>query len=172
MKSGNKTTYLAEAALIAALYVGLTFLSSVFGLAYGGVQFRISEALTLLPALFPAAVPGLTLGCIIANLTSPFGVVDIVVGASATLLAALVSRALRGMRVHGIPLLSALPPVIFNAVFVGAEITFFLPDGASLTGFLLSAGGVALGEAVVCLALGLPLTVTLERRLPQELFKK
>ena len=82
----NTTRYLTQAAVIAALYVVLTYVSSAVGLAYGGVQFRLSEALTILPAFTPAAIPGLTIGCVLGNLGSPMGIVDIVCGAGATLL--------------------------------------------------------------------------------------
>jgi len=160
----SRTIFLVTSALIAALYAGLTYLSALFGIAYGPVQFRISEALTILPVLTPAAIPGLTIGCLIGNLGSPYGIVDILCGTLATAIAAVFTRMCRRVRFKSIPFLSPLAPVIFNALIVGAEITFFLPGGASFTGFLLSAGWVALGELVVCYALGLPLGIALERK--------
>jgi len=159
----NRTIYLVTGALIAALYAGLTYFSAVLGLAYGPVQFRISEALTILPILTPAAVPGLIVGCFIGNLGSPWGLVDILCGTAATALAAVATRMLRGVRYKNIPWLAPLAPVVCNALIVGAEITYFLPGGASFTGFLISAGWVALGELVVCYALGLPLGLVLEK---------
>ena len=84
-----------EAGLIGALYAVLTYVSSMMGLAYGEVQFRISEALTILPVFTPAAIPGLVIGCIIANIGSPFGMVDIVCGTLATFAAAGFSYAVR-----------------------------------------------------------------------------
>lgn len=71
----RKIHFLVEAGLIGALYAVLTYVSSMMGLAYGEVQFRISEALTILPVFTPAAIPGLVIGCIIANIGSPFGMV-------------------------------------------------------------------------------------------------
>ena len=68
MKRRNPTRYLVQAGMIAALYVALTYLSNALGLAYGMVQFRLSEALCILPLFTPAAVPGLAVGCIVGNL--------------------------------------------------------------------------------------------------------
>ena len=70
MKKGN-LSYLAQAGMIAAIYAALTYLAMVFNLAYGSIQFRFSEALTILPIFTPAAVPGLAIGCLIGNLASP-----------------------------------------------------------------------------------------------------
>lgn len=159
MKRSSKTNpirFLTESAVIAALYAALTFAAGALNLAYGPVQFRFSEALTILPVFTPAAVPGLLIGCVIGNITSPFGWVDIVCGASATLIAAVCTRALRKVRLHGIPLLAPLPPVLFNALIVGAEITLLAP-GATLAAFLYAAFTVGLGQLVVCYGLGLPL---------------
>ncbi len=163
-KRQKQLKYLAECAIIAALYAAATYLSAVIGLAYGPIQFRISEALCILSALTPAAIPGLTVGCIIGNLTSPMGIWDIVFGAVATLLAAICGRALRNIRIKDIPWLSAVMPVIFNAVIVGAEITILMPsDEAGFTAFLISALQVGAGELVVCIALGIPLFSALKR---------
>ena len=91
----NKLTRrMVEGAMIAALYVALTYFSRLLGLADGAVQFRLSELLTVLPAFTPAAIPGLTIGCLIANLGSPYGIADIISGTLATFLAALCTRCL------------------------------------------------------------------------------
>ena len=84
----SRTMFVVTSALIAAIYAGFTYFSAIWGLAYGPVQFRISEALTILPILTPAAVPGLIVGCFIGNLGSPYGIVDILCGTLATALAA------------------------------------------------------------------------------------
>ncbi len=159
MKNRNKQAImLSQGAMIAAVYAAATYLSSVFGLAYGNVQFRFSEALTILSVFTPAAVPGLTLGCVIGNLTSPMGIWDILFGSAATLLAAVTARKLRNVTVKGFPLFSLLMPVIFNALIVGAEITFLLIESdATLPLFLISALEVGAGELAVCLAGGIPL---------------
>ena len=80
MNTSKKVRFLALGAVIAALYAVLTYVAAAVNLAYGPVQFRFSEALTVLPVFTPAAIPGLTLGCVIANLGSPLGVVDWVFG--------------------------------------------------------------------------------------------
>ncbi len=149
---------LVHGAMIAAIYAAATYLSAVFGIAYGNIQFRLSEALTILSVFTPAAVPGLTVGCIIGNLSSPMGIWDIVFGSAATLLAAITARMLRKITFRGIPFLSLLMPVIFNALIVGAEITFlFNEGGASPAIFAISVLEVGAGELAVCLAGGIPL---------------
>lgn len=154
----KKIINLVHGAMIAAIYAAATYFSSVFGIAYGPVQFRFSEALTVLSVLTPAAIPGLTIGCIIGNLASPFGIWDIVFGSLATLLAAITARALRNIRIKTLPLLSIIMPVIFNAIIVGAEIVFLLPGSdASLSAFAVTALEVGAGELVVCLVGGIPL---------------
>lgn len=150
----KKTVFLTKAAVIAALYTVLTLISAVFGLAYGGVQFRVSEALCVLPLFSPAAVPGLTAGCIIANIFSSVTPLDTVIGSAASFLAAVCTRKLRHITVRGIPVLSLLCPVIFNAVFIGAEIAFVSGETSFLTVFLLQGLSVAAGEAAVIFTLG------------------
>ena len=154
------TKYLTRAAIIAALYVVLTYLAGLMNLAYGPVQFRFSEALTVLPFLFPEAIPGLFVGCIVSNLISPYGVLDLVVGSAATLLAA-VWTAKCGKRWF-----APMPPVIANAVLVGAMIAWYEAGfGAGfLAAFVYNAATVGLGELVVCYVLGLPLLKILEDR--------
>lgn len=145
--------------------MALTYFSSVFALAYGPIQFRLSEALTLLPFYFPAAIPGLVVGCFLANLGSPYGLVDLIFGSLASLLAALATGALGRLkdRWPAALFLAPLPVIFINAFIIGAEITFFLPQAASLKGFFISASQVALGQAVVVFSLGLPLTLALSR---------
>lgn len=86
MKTENKVRFLALSAVIAALYAVLTYAAAAVNLAYGPFQFRFSEALTVLPAFTPAAIPGLAVGCLLSNLASPLGIVDWVFGTLATLL--------------------------------------------------------------------------------------
>ncbi len=166
----NKLTRrMVEGAMIAALYVALTYFSRLLGLADGAVQFRLSELLTVLPAFTPAAVPGLTIGCLIANLGSPYGIADIISGTAATFLAALCTRALRRVRLRGLPVLAPLPPVLFNGVIVGAVVTIMneaghlVPSAFTLPVFAATALTVALGELAVCAVGGYPLMLLLER---------
>ena len=154
-RSSDKTVYyVVEAAMIAALYVVLTMIANMLNLAYGEMQFRISEVLCVLPVFTPAAIPGLTVGCILANIISPMGWMDMVFGSAATLLAALCSYALRKLTVKGLPVLSLLPPILFNAVFIGFEIWWFSDRVASA--FFMGALWVGLGEAGVLFILGVP----------------
>ncbi|MEG0978524.1 MAG: QueT transporter family protein [Oscillospiraceae bacterium] len=155
MKNISKHTYfIVQSGIIAALYAGLTYLSGLLMLSYGAVQFRFSEALTILPIFTPAAIPGLAIGCFLGNLGSPFGIVDIVCGTLATLLAALCSRAVRNVKIKGFPVLAPLMPVVFNALIIGAEIASFSAKGTRWTVFLISALEVGLGEIVVCYIFG------------------
>lgn len=162
-KSRERINYIITGALIAALYVGLTFLSNIFNLAFGPVQFRVSEVLTILPVFTSAAIPGVAVGCFIANIAS-FNPFDMIFGTSATLAAALLTYLFRNIKFKGIPLLSMLPPVIINALVIGLEIAiFFLPKGNLLWGFVISALQVGLGELVICVGLGIPFYLVTEK---------
>ncbi len=151
---------LTRAGVIAAAYVALSLISTSLGIAFGPVQFRVSEALCVLPFLFPEAVGGLFAGCLVVNILSPYGPLDLVVGSLATLLAALVTRRCRKR------ILAPLPPALFNGVMVGALISFYEVGftDAFAAAFAINFASVALGEAVVCFALGLPLLAALEKR--------
>lgn len=164
--SNSKTLsrYIVTAALIAAAYAALTYLSAALGIAYGNIQFRLSEALNVLAAFTPAAIPGLTLGCLLGNITSPFGIVDILVGTVATLLSAVCIRMMSRSLGKATPYLAILPPTLFNAVLVGLEITYFLPEGVTLAAFAVFAAEVAIGEIAVCGALGVPLYYALKSK--------
>lgn len=142
---------LAIGGLIAALYAVLTVTLAPF--SYGPVQFRVSEGLTLLPFFLPEAVPGLFLGCVIANFFGGYGMVDMAVGSAATLLAAFLSRRMPTL------FLAALPPVLVNMVMIGAMLHFLVG-----VPFLATSFYVALGEAGACFLAGLPLMRALERQ--------
>lgn len=162
--NNKKIMYLVQGAMIAAVYAAATYASALLGIAYGPIQFRFSEALTVLAVFSPSAVPGLTIGCILGNLSSPFGIWDIVFGSLATLLAALSARKLRKITFKGLPILSIIMPVIFNALIVGAEITLLMPTGeASFSAFAVAALEVGAGELAVCLAGGIPLFYALKK---------
>ena len=145
------TRQMATAGIIAGIYAGLTLVLPIP--QYHGVQLRVAEAMTLLPFLFPEAIPGLAVGCFLANLLgSPF-VLDWIFGTLATLLAALWTRKMPNKW------LAALPPVICNAVIVGAVIVYSAIAGAGAfwPAFSLNALTVGLGELIACYALGIPL---------------
>lgn len=160
----NRTVSLAQSALIAAIYAAATYLSAVFGIAYGGIQFRLSEALMIFSVFSPAAIPGLAVGCILGNIASPMGIWDIVFGSFATLLSALSSRKLRNIRIRNLPLLSLLMPVIFNGIIIGAELTLLIPDSKSgMALFIINSLEVMAGELTVCLAGGIPVYYAIEK---------
>jgi uncharacterized membrane protein len=145
--------------MVAALYTVMSYFSSIFGLTFGAIQFRFAEALTVLPFLFPATVPGLFVGCLVTNLLSPYGLLDIVVGSAATLLAALWTSKVKSKW------LAPLPPVLCNTVLVGFTIawtetgfTAALPAAWAYNGLT-----VGLGELGACYVLGLLLLSLLPR---------
>ena len=163
-----RTRRLALAAVVAAAYCAVTVLLQP--ISYGAVQFRVSEVLCILPWFAPCTAQGLFLGCILANL--PTGnVFDIVFGSLATLGAALCTAAIgRKNRSLSGSVLACLMPVLFNAVIVGAVLTWayeirMAADSAVLS-YALNAAFVGFGELVVLFVLGLPLM----RWLPKQKF--
>ena len=109
----EQTREIAFGGMIAALYVVLTFVAQAFGLASGAIQVRFSEALCLLPCLTPAAVPGLTVGCVLANLLTGCAPWDVVFGSLATLIGAIGTRMMKDK-----PMFSWIPPVLSNTIIV------------------------------------------------------
>ena len=166
MKKKKQVLWLTQAAVIAALYAALTVAQSLIapGTASMAVQFRVSEAMTLLCCIKPAAIPGLTLGCFLANFLFMDALpVDMILGSLATLLAGLAMYALRNVWWKKLPLLAALMPALFNGVIIGLEIEIFFIEGPfHFTSFLVQGGLVALGELGVCFTLGLLLYKTLD----------
>lgn len=142
---------LVLSAAIAAVYAVLTYVLAP--ISYGAVQFRVAEALTLLPILLPQAIPGLFVGCLLANLLGGYGAADIIFGSLATLIAALLTYRLRKNRY-----VAALPPVVVNAVIVG--IMLHVVAGFELWSTM---GYVALGQAGAVYILGLPLLKAIEK---------
>lgn len=170
----NNAKKLTQAAMIAGLYAVVTF--ATFFMSFGAVQYRVSEALTILPVFTASAVPGLSIGCALANLigffmgVNPAGGLDAIFGTSATLIAALITYAIGKSQKRWVRYVFApLPPVIANAVIVGLEICIFFEGSFTWELFLINAALVGLGELVVCYVLGLPLMYVLERN---DLYKK
>lgn len=151
----TKLKGMAVAAVIAALYFALTVMPGLSALAYGSVQFRVSEALCVLPLFTPWAIPGLTIGCVLANIMSPMPI-DLIIGPAASLLAALVIYLLRKHK--GLALLA---PAVFNGILVGWILTMGT-GGFQL--FAVNFAGVAFGELVVCYVLGYPLAMLIEKK--------
>jgi len=167
------TRKLVAAAVIGALYAALTM--ALAPISYGMVQFRVSEALCILPFFFPASAVGLAVGCVIANILGPgAGLLDIIFGSLATLIAGICTAAI-GIRTKktgevswGACIAACAMPIIFNALIVGAVLTTYLSKG-----FILCATWVGLGEAVVMFALGLPaMRYFLKSKVFGELFGK
>lgn len=169
----NKTTedkmkyvlFLAYSAIIAAAYAVLTIIFAP--ISYGPIQLRLSEALTILPYFTSAAIPGLTIGCFIANLwgflSGTAFITDVFFGTIATLLSAVFTFSLRKLK-YG-KFLAPLPPVIFNALIVGAVIAYATTANihAFYTAFLYYALTIGLGELLACYILGLPLLFVIEK---------
>lgn len=151
-----KPRQLAEGALIAAVYALLTIL--VAPISSGLVQCRVSEALCVLPYFTSAAVPGLFIGCLLANLLTGALPYDVIFGSLATLLAAAMTY---GVRRYRLPKgLAPLPSVVANALIVGALLTYAYGVGVP---YWTSALYVAAGQAIVCYALGMPLLLLLSK---------
>lgn len=163
----KSTMYIVQGAVIAALYAALTTAQAMLlpGTTSEAIQFRIAEVLTILAFFTPVAIPGLTLGCVLANLIGGFGPIDMVFGSLATLLAVSSMWLLRNVCIKDIPFIGLLMPALFNGIIVGLEITFLYPpkDMAFLISFLITGGCVALGELVVLYVLGIPLTLTFKK---------
>lgn len=147
---------LTQAAMIAALYVVLTFIANAFGLANYSVQVRFSEALTILPFFTPAAIPGLFIGCLISNILTGCAIPDIIFGSLATLIAAFGTWKLRGI---GNVFLSPLPPILANTIIV----PFVLRYAYGIRPLWLSFLTVGAGEIISCGILGLLLAFTLNK---------
>lgn len=161
----ESTRRVAWAAVAGAAYAALTML--LYPISYGMLQFRISEALCVLPFFDPVFVPGLFVGCLIANLISASGPLDVVFGSLATLLAALGMAACgRRSRSLGSCALGCAFPVVVNGIVVGAVLaaTVAAEQESFVAAWLLCGGEVALGEAVVMYAVGLPLARLMQRK--------
>ena len=150
--------FVTQAAVIAAMYVVLTFVSSSMGLASGEIQIRLSEMLVILPAFTPAAIPGLILGCLLSNLLTGCTVIDIVFGSLATLIAAVLSYQLRN---HKYPLLVTVPPVVANMIVVPFILKFSYGVPLPIPVMMATVG---IGEVISCMVLGSVLYFALDKR--------
>ncbi len=168
MNTTKKINRLVVSAVIAALYVALTYAQEflVPGSGTMAVQFRLSEALTVLSLFTSAAVPGLTVGCFIANFTAMGALpMDIVIGTVASFFACFTMHKTRNITFKGLPVLSLLMPALFNGVIIGAEIELFFIEGPfNFLSFLTQGGLVALGELVVLFTLGLMLVKIIKNK--------
>ena len=153
--------FLSQAGLIAAIYTALCLVLHPISFGFGGIELRVSEALTLLPVLMPSAVPGLFIGCLLANIMGGATLLDVVFGSLTTLAAALLTRKYREK-----PLLAAFWPVILNALVIGALLRYAYGLAMPLWLCMLSIGA---GQAVACYAIGLPV-MKMMNRIPEKYF--
>lgn len=146
----NKVLFLTQAAMIAALYVVLTYISNAFGLASGAVQIRLSEMLCILPFFTPAAIPGLGIGCFLSNLLTGCAPLDIVFGTAATLIGAMLAYCVRKM-----PYLVPIPNIVSNTVIVPWVLRFAydIPDAIPYLMFTVGIGEVIAGGVLGILLL-------------------
>ncbi len=158
MKTG-KIKYLTTSALISALYVALTFLCNLLGLASGAVQLRLSEALCVLPFFIPSAVPGLFIGCLIANLVTASALWDVIFGSLATLIGAFFASKIKNKW------LVPIPTVIANTVVVPLVVLFCYTakEAWSVQTYLITAVGVFAGEVISAYILGVVLLFALDK---------
>lgn len=153
MKKTN-TAFLSQAAMIAAVYVVLTYVFAPF--SFGEIQVRVAEALTILPLFTPAAVPGLFIGCLTGNILGGAILPDIIFGSTATLLGALLTYQLFRDR----PLLAPLPPIIANTLIVPFVLRFGYGIALPIPFMMLTVG---IGEVLSCGVLGLALYFALRK---------
>ena len=167
MKRKTNTRALVTSALVAAIYCALTLALSF--ISFGNMQFRVAEALTLLPVISPHAIVGVTLGCALSNAIGYFmganilGAMDILFGTSATLIAAVLTWLCRNVRIKNLPLLSAFFPVLINAVVVGAELSVLFTGSISFEPFIINAVSVFIPQFIVCFSIGLILVRFIEK---------
>ena len=150
----NKDTFLTQAAMIAAIYVVLTYIFAPF--SFGEIQVRISEALTILPLFTPAAIPGLFIGCLIGNILGGAILPDILFGSIATLIGAVFTYMLRKQK----PFFGPIPPIVSNTVIVPLVLRFAYGMNLPIPFMMLTVG---VGEVISCGILGLILYAALNR---------
>ena len=150
----KKILFMTQAAMIATFYVVLTIIFQA--ISFGQIQVRISEALTILPAFTPAAIPGLFIGCFISNILGGAALWDIIFGSLATLLGALFTYILR--KKH--PIMAVIPPIVSNTIIIPLVLRYTY--GVALPLYILIAS-IAIGEIISCGILGIILYVALQK---------
>ena len=156
MKNKKKIRGIAAGAIIAASYVVLTYIAAAFNLSSGAIQIRLSEALTILPIFTPYAIPGVFIGCLLANLLTGCAVTDVIFGSLATLIGALGTYLLRKK-----PVLATIPPMLDNAIIVHFILIYVYNLEGAYPYFFLT---VLAGEVISCGVLGLLLRKGLAKR--------
>lgn len=149
----KKTLYVTQSAVIAAIYVVLVFVFQYT--SFGPIQFRIAEALTILPYYTPAAIPGVTIGCLLSNLLFRADIIDIIFGTAATLIAAYLSYQLRTNKY-----LVPIPPILINALIIPWVLKFAYFEADPIPLMMLTVG---LGQIVSAGILGMILLFSLDK---------
>jgi uncharacterized membrane protein len=149
MNTKRSTLYLTRGAMISALYVAVTWLCSIVGLSSGVIQFRLSEALCILPVFMPEAVPALFIGCLLSNIIAGGVIWDIIFGSIATLIGAIGARLLKGLP-RGVIFLATVPTLLSNAIIV-PYVLIYAYGVTDAYWFLLTTVGI--GE-LVCASVG------------------
>ena len=152
----KKVLFITQGAVIAAIYVVLTYIVSLLGLTNGVIQVRLSEALTILPVFTPAAIPGLVVGCIISNILTGAVIWDVIFGSLATLIGAVFTWMLRNRSKY----LAPLPPIIANMIVVPFVLKYGYMVPLPIPFMMLTVG---IGEVISCGVLGLILHAALSR---------
>ncbi|MBQ1395226.1 MAG: QueT transporter family protein [Lachnospiraceae bacterium] len=158
----KKVAFMAQAAMIAALYVVLTMVFAPF--SFREIQVRVSEALTILPAFTPAAVPGLFIGCLLANLLGGAAVPDVIFGSLATLIGAFFTWKLRNKH----PFLAPVPPILSNMLIIPFVLRYAYGVPMAIPLMMLTVG---FGEVLSCGVLGMLLYYVLKKS-QKQLFKQ
>ena len=151
----KRTKFITQSAIIAALYVVLTFVANAMGLANGAIQIRLSEALTILPYFTPAAIPGLFVGCIVSNILTGCALWDIIFGSIATLIGAIGTYSLKKYK-----WLTPIPPIVSNTVIVPLVLIYAYN---AKDAFPFLAFTVGMGETLSAGVLGMILLKSLEK---------
>ena len=157
IKMKNKTKFIALSAMLAAAYVVLTLISSLFGLSSGAIQVRISEMLCVLAAFTPAAVPGITIGCLLANIICGGTIYDIIFGTLATLIGLIFTRVIKN-HVY----LSSIPTIVSNMIIIPAVLVLSGVGGWDLFPYFVLTVGA--GEIISCGILGTVLAVYIKKQ--------
>jgi len=155
----NRATFIARSAIIAAIYAIVTY--ALKPISYGPIQVRFSEALVLLPLIEDSAVPGLFLGCVLANIIGGLGIWDVCFGSLITLVAAFLTSKMPG------PLLGAVWPVFLNALGVSYYLSFLYKAPYEITALY-----IGIGELIAVVGVGIPLYYVIKRTSLMKIFKK
>lgn len=159
MKNSGKIVFLCQGAIIAACYVGLTFVAHMFGLDSNVIQVRLSEMLCILPMFTPAAIPGLYIGCLLANLLTGAVWLDILIGPVATLIGAFGTYALRKYK-----WLAPIPPILSNTLIVPFVLAYGYGMEQAIPFMMLTVG---IGEVISVYIFGLMFYFALQKRAPR-----